>query len=221
MIRSYAPGFIFTTSLPPATVAGARASVVYQCATHIGDPSAQARQRPRGQKTCLSRLTSPSSPVLPHIVPVLRRRCSSRQRPPATSCSTNTISFYVQSINYPHVAVGEESAQDHRQHLATHSSRSINSFAPSTRFLRNSISIGLAIGRLLVDAGVGLPCYQGKLQVQPIWNDWNKSGCWMAPVLRGLFAQGIGRSLRWEGASMTWFREKFEGLLGRVTHWPE
>jgi 5-aminolevulinate synthase len=36
MIRSYAPGFIFTTSLPPATVAGARASVAYQ-KTHIGD----------------------------------------------------------------------------------------------------------------------------------------------------------------------------------------
>lgn len=36
MIRSYAPGFIFTTSLPPATVAGARASVVYQ-KTYVGD----------------------------------------------------------------------------------------------------------------------------------------------------------------------------------------
>jgi len=36
MIRSYAPGFIFTTSLPPSTVAGARASVVYQ-EHYVGD----------------------------------------------------------------------------------------------------------------------------------------------------------------------------------------
>src|SRR5260221_1185408 len=36
MIRSYAPGFIFTTSLPPAVFAGAPASVAYQ-KTYVGD----------------------------------------------------------------------------------------------------------------------------------------------------------------------------------------
>jgi hypothetical protein len=34
---SYAPGFIFTTSLPPSTAAGARASIAYQ-REHLGDP---------------------------------------------------------------------------------------------------------------------------------------------------------------------------------------
>ena len=36
MIRSYAPGFIFATCLPPATIVGARASVVYQ-SNDVGD----------------------------------------------------------------------------------------------------------------------------------------------------------------------------------------
>jgi 5-aminolevulinate synthase len=40
LIRSYAPGFIFTTSLPPANIAGARASISYQ-RNYMGDRQLQ------------------------------------------------------------------------------------------------------------------------------------------------------------------------------------
>ena len=39
-VRSYAPGFIFTTSLPPATVAAAQTSIAYQ-KHHLGDRQLQ------------------------------------------------------------------------------------------------------------------------------------------------------------------------------------
>ena len=39
-IRSYAPGFIFTTSIPPAVAAGAQASIAYQ-KEYIGDRQLQ------------------------------------------------------------------------------------------------------------------------------------------------------------------------------------
>jgi 5-aminolevulinate synthase len=40
LVRSYAPGFIFTTSLPPLNIAGARASISYQ-QHYIGDRQLQ------------------------------------------------------------------------------------------------------------------------------------------------------------------------------------
>lgn len=40
LVRSYAPGFIFTTSLPPLNMAGARASIAYQ-RDYMGDRQLQ------------------------------------------------------------------------------------------------------------------------------------------------------------------------------------
>lgn len=104
MIRSYAPGFIFTTSLPPATVAGAQASVAYQ-REYIGDR--QLKQvNVREVKRRFSDIGIPVVPGPSHIVPVLVGDAAL-----AKAASDKLLvehDIYVQSINYPTVARGEE-----------------------------------------------------------------------------------------------------------------
>lgn len=56
-VRSYAPGFIFTTSLPPATVAGAQASIAYQ-KEHLQDRRLQ-QLNTRSLKNRLAKLDIP------------------------------------------------------------------------------------------------------------------------------------------------------------------
>ena len=62
MIRSYAPGFIFTTSLPPANVVGAQASIAYQ-KEYMGDRPLQhlntreLKRRREGHKVATNILT--------------------------------------------------------------------------------------------------------------------------------------------------------------------
>ncbi|KAJ2933656.1 hypothetical protein H1R20_g3420, partial [Candolleomyces eurysporus] len=104
MIRSYAPGFIFTTSLPPATVAGARASVAYQ-KHYVGDR--QLKQvNVRKVKDAMSALDIPVIPGPSHIVPVLVGD------PELAKAASDKLlgehDIYVQAINYPTVARGEE-----------------------------------------------------------------------------------------------------------------
>jgi len=104
MIRSYAPGFIFTTSLPPATVAGARASVAYQ-KHYVGDR--QLKQvNVRKVKDAMTALDIPVIPGPSHIVPVLVGD------PELAKAASDKLlaehDIYVQAINYPTVARGEE-----------------------------------------------------------------------------------------------------------------
>ncbi|KLO12849.1 5-aminolevulinate synthase [Schizopora paradoxa] len=104
MIRSYAPGFIFTTSLPPATVAGAQASVAYQ-KEYLGD----RRLQQLNARTLKSRLAELDIPVIPgpsHIVPVLVGDAALAKA--ASDSLLTDHGIYVQSINYPTVARGEE-----------------------------------------------------------------------------------------------------------------
>ena len=83
-VRSHAPGFIFTTALPPAIVAGVRASL----AVIRGAQDLRTRHQDRA-RTLKARLGAIGLPVMPndsHIVPVQGRRCrrlQDHQRPPA------------------------------------------------------------------------------------------------------------------------------------------
>jgi 5-aminolevulinate synthase len=103
-IRSYAPGFIFTTSLAPAIVAGAVAAVRHLKVSQV------ERERLHDQASKLKRrLVEASLPVLPnpsHIVPVMvgdPARCKQ-----LTDALLHRFGIYVQPINYPTVRRGDE-----------------------------------------------------------------------------------------------------------------
>ena len=103
-IRSLAPGFIFTTSLPPATMAGARTAVEYQ-ERYQGD----RRMQQVHTRELKDDLVSRGLPVIPnpsHIVPLLVGDAELAKA--ASDMLLTDYKIYVQSINYPTVPRGEE-----------------------------------------------------------------------------------------------------------------
>ncbi len=103
-IRSFSAGFIFTTSLPPAVLAGAKASVEHLMVSDIE----RQRQR-RNVRHFKARLEKAGMPYLKgesHIVPLIVGD--------ATCCKAicdilmNEYNIYVQPINYPTVPQGTE-----------------------------------------------------------------------------------------------------------------
>ncbi len=103
-IRSHAPGFIFTTALPPVVCAGARASIEHLMASE----AERAGQRDR-VATVKQRLAEAGIPVLPnpsHIVPVMVGDAVMVKQIADELLDQHGI--YVQPINYPTVARGTE-----------------------------------------------------------------------------------------------------------------
>ena len=103
-IRSSAPGFIFTTSLPPAVVAGALASVRYL--KNSGIERKIHQERAASLKNQLREAGLPALPSQSHIVPVLvgePKLCKQ-----VTDELRTKYKIYVQPINYPTVPVGTE-----------------------------------------------------------------------------------------------------------------
>ena len=103
-IRSYAPGFIFTTSLPPAVAAGATASVAFL--KTAGNLRADHLTQAKAIKLQLKGLGLPVIDHGSHIVPVMVGN------PVHTKIISDMLleqhGIYVQPINYPTVPRGTE-----------------------------------------------------------------------------------------------------------------
>ncbi|KAK7180804.1 5-aminolevulinate synthase [Paraphaeosphaeria sporulosa] len=103
-IRSLAPGFIFTTSLPPATMAGAKTAIEYQ-ASYQGDRRLQ-QLHTRAVKDALNSKDIPVIPNPSHIIPLLVGNAEIAKK--ASDMLLEKWDIYVQAINYPTVPVGQE-----------------------------------------------------------------------------------------------------------------
>ncbi len=103
-IRSLAPGFIFTTSLPPATMAGAKTAIEHQM-SYAGDRRLQ-QLHTRDTKAALVEKGIPVMPNPSHIIPVLVGNAEVARQ--ASDLLLKDWGIYVQAINYPTVPVGEE-----------------------------------------------------------------------------------------------------------------
>lgn len=103
-VRSYAPEFIFTTALPPALCAAARASIEH---LKVSGEERAAHQR-QAQRT-KDRLAAAGLPVMPtdtHIVPLIVG--DARLVKAASDMLLEKHNIYIQPINYPTVPRGTE-----------------------------------------------------------------------------------------------------------------
>ncbi|KAI0824616.1 5-aminolevulinic acid synthase [Trametes gibbosa] len=203
MIRSYASGFIFTTSLPPANMAGARASISYQ-KEYNGDR--QLKQiNVRDLKSRFEALDIPVIPGPSHIVPVLVGD------PTLTRLASDTLlakhNVYVQAINYPTVARGEE-----RLRFTVTPGHNVEQIARLSRAVDQTFT-ELGIKRtsdwrkLGGHAGVGL---EDAKAVEPIWSD-GQLGL-LDGTAPAVLHPGQQRFVDQRAIRVT--REKFDDLLG-------
>jgi 5-aminolevulinate synthase len=103
-VRSIAPGFIFTTSLAPAVVGGALASV-----RHLKADGALRDRHQERAATLKARLAAAGLPLMPspsHVVPVLVGDPVLCKQ--ASDLLLDDYGIYLQPINYPTVPRGTE-----------------------------------------------------------------------------------------------------------------
>jgi 5-aminolevulinate synthase len=104
VIRSYAPGFIFTTSLSPVLVAGVLASV-----RHLKGSSEEREGQQKSAAMLKALMAQAGLPVMPsvtHIVPLMVGDPVKAKR--ISDILLAEYGAYVQPINYPTVPRGTE-----------------------------------------------------------------------------------------------------------------
>ncbi|GAA6081109.1 5-aminolevulinate synthase, nonspecific, mitochondrial [Tachysurus ichikawai] len=105
-VRSYAAGFIFTTSLPPMLLAGARESIRILKGE---EGRVLRRKHQRNVKLLRQMLMDSGLPVVhcpSHIIPI--RVSNAEKNTAVCDIMMNRYNIYVQAINYPTVARGDE-----------------------------------------------------------------------------------------------------------------
>src|SRR5829696_8839182 len=103
-IRSFAPGFIFTTALPPAVAAAATASI-----RHLKESSVERHKQQRQVARTKATLSAAGLPILDtvtHIVPVMVGDAEACKA--ASDRLLEKHGIYIQPINYPTVPRGTE-----------------------------------------------------------------------------------------------------------------
>lgn len=163
-IRSLAPGFIFTTSLPPAVMAGANKAIEYQM-ENSNDRRLQ-QLHTRAVKDALNARDIPVVPNPSHIIPILVG--SAEIAKAASDLLLTKYNIYVQSINYPTVPTGQERlritpTQGHSRALRDYLIEALDSVWNELSIRRTSD--WAKIGGLI---GVG---EESLVEVRPLWSD--------------------------------------------------